>query len=942
MKVNHKSLKLGVAFALVSTVGITSAEIIKQELSKPIVAVEETTTTESPEKIKYKKEVQEFSKTMRPVVAKYGVTDEKLDELVDRWIQGNKYTSEFDEENTKRFIEYVINSTSYNFIVKEIDKTIGIIEKSNYYDETKKQEWIKDLIEYKDDQKGGREYHLSPYSRIRYYEEDRKNLINNYPDILEKTIQYIKENEIKYHTEKLYSYEIQNILGFAEMQEEKEIMEDNSLSEQDKKQLLEKIDDILEVKYTSFTNDKLSFEIINNIISEIRKVHLNENGKEYEEPFSKEKVEKYIERIVKEKTESKVKGIISKVKSQLEEYVNTQKANLVLVGISEDNTNKVLEEALNEASNDVRYFYRINRENHIQNLINRAKSIFEDNIKKLKAKIKVKESLKSYADSKKQELEKYGVPKEEIEKLITAIPDNLYYGEIRFGDFNEVVEKIVNNGKEKFDNQIKPYEIKYLSKERLKEYALEKQQELLKYGISKDKNRDIIEKVFDKLRERRLDYNINREDNDAYLESLTNRAKKQYQEMVLEEVVKGKILEFKKQQIELVSSDTRYTESELESEISMIKNSFNNRVGNLDLYFIQDYFEELFKMPNLSLQELIDKVVIYTQNKLSKVYYSAPVSKNKFTINNVALNEKLEINQDNSLSISEKLALQLKVDLLAEKAINKINQLNLRAPNKDTKPRAMTAEELAVFIEQIQNIHNAKVVNNANEVFKPKEEKIEKPLLEKPAPTQPIDNGATITEKPSVLPELKPVQPTETTSTIELKPVVSTEKEEKTTEVVSNKVETTKENEETTKEVVSRNKWEKKGNHWYYVDNDGKAVSKQWIGSYYIKADKTMAENEWIYDANYNSWFYLDENGHYVENTWKDQYYLKTGGYMAKNEWIFDSSYNSWYYLNEDGSYARNQWIQSNGKWYYVLSNGKMAKNTVIDGYQLNENGEWV
>ena len=874
MKVNHKSLKLGVAFALVSTVGITSAEIIKHELSKPIIAVEETTTTttESPEKIKYKKEVQEFSKTMRPVVAKYGVTDEKLDEFVNIWIHVNKYPSEFDEENKKKFIEHVMDLTSYNFIINEIDKTIGIIEKSNYYDETKKQEWIKDLIEYKDDQKVGRDYHLSPYSRIRYYEEDRKNLINNYPDILEKTIQYIKENEIKYHTEKLYSYEIENILGFAEMQEEKEIMEDNSLSEQDKKQLLEKIDDILEVKYTSLTNDKLSFEIINNIISEIRKVHLNKNGKEYEEPFSKEKVEKYIERIVKEKRESKVKGMISKAKSQLEEYANAQKDKLVSVGISEDDTNRVLEDAISEASNDVRYFYRINRKNHIQYLINGAKRIFEDNIKKIKAKIKVKESLKSYADSKKQELGKFGVPNEEIEKLITVIPDKLYYGEIRFGDFNEVIEKIVNNGKEEFDRDIKPYEIKYLSKERLKEYALEKQQELLKYGISKDKNRDITEKVFDELRERRLDYNINREDNDAYLESLTNRAKNQYQKMVLEEVVKGKILEFEKQQIELVSSDTRYTESELEFETSVIKNSFKNRVGNLDLHFIQDYFEELFKTPNLSLQELIDKVVIYTQNQLSKVYYSAPVSKNKFTINNVALNEKLEINQDNSLSISEKLALQLKVDLLAEKAINKINQLNLRAPNKDTRPRAMTAEELSVFIEQIQNIHKAKVVNNANEGFKPKEENIEKPLLEKPAPTQPVDNGGTITEKPSVLPELKPVQPTETTSTIELKPVVSTEKEEKITEAISSKVEATKENEETTKEVVSRNKWEKKGNHWYYVDNDGKAVSKQWIGSYYIKADKTMAENEWIYDANYNSWFYLDENGHYVENTWKNQY----------------------------------------------------------------------
>lgn len=345
-------------------------------------------------------------------------------------------------------------------------------------------------------------------------------------------------------------------------------------------------------------------------------------------------------------------------------------------------------------------------------------------------------------------------------------------------------------------------------------------------------------------------------------------------------------------------------------------------------YFDRIIDSHIEKLKSTPFEKVIGEIIKDIKIRLGKVYYPAPVTKNKFTINNVAFNEKLEINQDNSLSMSEKLALQLQVDELVEVITRKIDELNLTSPNKDTKPRAMTAEELSVFIEQIQNIHNAKVVNNANEGFKPKEEKIEKPLLEKPAPTQPVDNGGTITEKPSVLPELKPV--------------VSTEKEEKTTEVISNKVQATKENEETTKEVVSRNKWEKKGNHWYYVDNDGKAVSKQWIGSYYIKADKTMAENEWIYDAKYNSWFYLDENGRYVENTWKDQYYLKSGGYMAKNEWIFDSSYNSWYYLNEDGSYARNQWIQSNGKWYYVLSNGKMAKNTVIDGYQLNENGEWV
>ena len=938
MKVNHKSLKLGVAFALVSTVGITSAEIIKHELSKPIIAVEET-TTESPEKIKYKKEVQEFSKTMRPVVAKYGVTDEKLDELVNRWIQGNKYTSEFEEENKKKFIEYVIDSTSYNFIINEVDKTIAIIEKSNYYDETKKKEWINELIEYKEDQQGGEEYHLAPYSRTRYYEEDRKNLINNYHDILEKTIQYIKENRIKYRTEKLFSYEIENILGFAELQEEKEILEDTSLSEQDKKQLLEKIDDILEVKYTSFRNDKLSFEIINNIISEIRQVHLNKNGKEYEEPFSKEKVEKYIERIVKEKEESKVKEIISKAKVQFEEYVSSQKGKLLTEGISQDEINKVFVEGFKALSNRATYFYRIDREGHISDITKRAIGTFDEKITIVKAEIKVIEALKLYIKSQTQKLENYNISNETIEKIIASIRSRISeYGRAFFG-FNNDFDRLLNAAKEDFNREIKPYEIKYLSKERLKEYALEKQQELLKYGISKDKNRDITEKVFDELRERRLDYNINREDNDAYLESLTNRAKNQYQEMVLEEVIKSKVSKFREEQEKLILTDNRYTDVEKEKVISEIRMRFGEPV----IHFLRNKLHNNAKeFDTLSLSQKIEKMMSVVNDNIQNTHFTAPMNKNKYTVNNVALNEKLEINQDASLSISEKLALQLKVDELAEKVIKKIETLNLIGVNREGIPRSMTAEELSVFIEQIQNIHNAKVVNNANEVFKPKEEKIEKPLLEKPAPTQPVDNGGTITEKPSVLPELKPVQPTEITSTIELKPVASKEKEEKTTEVISNKVETTKENEETTKEVVSRNKWEKKGNHWYYVDNDGKAVNKQWIGSYYIKADKTMAENEWIYDAKYNSWFYLDENGHYVENTWKDQYYLKSGGYMAKNEWIFDSSYNSWYYLNEDGSYARNQWIQSNGKWYYVLSNGKMAKNTVIDGYQLNENGEWV
>ncbi|WP_314349148.1 hypothetical protein [Granulicatella elegans] len=996
MKVNQKSLRLGVAFALVSTVGITSAEIIKQELSKPIVAVEETTTTESPEKIKYKKEVQEFSKTMRPVVAKYGVTDEKLDELVNKWVEKRKYLGyreEFNEESKKTFIETVIDSTAYNFILNSLDKAIDIVQKANYLDTVSKEKWIAEMKEYKGDLRDGYTedypFHTRPYSRSRYYQDDRKDLLTNYPTILKNTIQYVKENQINENTAKLYNYELNHIFGYAEMKEEQEINQDSSLSEQQRKQLLAKIDDILEVKYF-LGYDRIPFETINDVIFEIRQVHKNANGSEYEEPFLGEKVEKYIDRIVKEKTESKVKELNLNAKTQFEEDANSQKTKVLEEGISEEDFNIILKSSFEEVSKNTRYFYRMNKEREINSIISNAKDKFQDGIQSLKAKSKVKEALTTYGNSKKQELEKYGISTEKINKVITGIVDNLRFDIRHDGKFEKVVENLTNESKKYFENQIEPFKNKYVFKEKFKEYvdaqkkellkfdvtdeilknelntiinnlegytdwhsdpeellnkatnffdyamtpfkakhefkeyALSKQKEFEKYGINAEKNNTLISEIIEKL-EVNSRYS---EKKAAYFDRILMVAKESYSRKVLEEVVKGKILEFEKQQIELVSSDTRYTESELESEISIIKNKFRDRSGNLHLYFVEDYFKELFRTPNLSLQELIDKVVIYTQNKLSKVYYSAPVSKNKFTINNAALNEKLEINQDNSLSVAEKLALQLKVDLLAEKAIKKMNQLSLLNPKTDTKPRSMTTEELAVFIEQIQNIHNAKVVNNANEGFKPKEEKIEKPLLEKPAPSQPVDNGGTITEKPSVLPELKPV--------------ASKEKEEKTTEVVSNKVETTKENEETTKEVVSRNKWEKKGNRWYYVDNDGKAVSKQWIGSYYIKADKTMAENEWIYDANYNSWFYFDENGHYVENTWKDQYYLKSGGYMAKNEWIFDSSYNSWYYLNEDGSYARNQWIQSNGKWYYVLSNGKMAKNTVIEGYQLNENGEWV
>ena len=572
-----------------------------------------------------------------------------------------------------------------------------------------------------------------------------------------------------------------------------------------------------------------------------------------------------------------------------------------------------------EATRNINYHYGMNFNKESKSLLDTTVNNFKNKVKALKMEIKVRELLNSYLTEKKQELEKYEISEQNVSKIINEIVGRYRYYEEFSETFDDVVERVFKDSKKEFNDRLIPFKNKYIIKERFKEYTLSKKQELIKENITDEFNNNAVNEVLEDLNTE-IRYG---EKFDTYLERILNNAKEHYHQKILIKIIRLNIEQLKREQENIILADDRYTEPEKKRIILELGRSYNWMP-----YFDRIIDSHIEKLKSTPFEKVIGEIIKDIKIRLGKVYYPAPVTKNKFTINNVAFNEKLEINQDNSLSMSEKLALQLQVDELVEVITRKIDELNLTSPNKDTKPRAMTAEELSVFIEQIQNIHNAKVVNNANEGFKPKEEKIEKPLLEKPAPTQPVDNGGTITEKPSVLPELKPV--------------VSTEKEEKTTEVISNKVQATKENEETTKEVVSRNKWEKKGNHWYYVDNDGKAVSKQWIGSYYIKADKTMAENEWIYDAKYNSWFYLDENGRYVENTWKDQYYLKSGGYMAKNEWIFDSSYNSWYYLNEDGSYARNQWIQSNGKWYYVLSNGKMAKNTVIDGYQLNENGEWV
>ena len=146
---------------------------------------------------------------------------------------------------------------------------------------------------------------------------------------------------------------------------------------------------------------------------------------------------------------------------------------------------------------------------------------------------------------------------------------------------------------------------------------------------------------------------------------------------------------------------------------------------------------------------------------------------------------------------------------------------------------------------------------------------------------------------------------------------------------------------------VFRGDWKKIGGVWYAFHDNGVMYSHEWSGSYFLKDSGAMANNEWVFDRNYNSWFYIKPGGVYASREWKGDYYLKAGGYMAKSEFIYDPNYKATYYLKEDGSYARNQWLLIKGKWYHFRKYGELDTNKWIGSYYVKADGmmaenEWI
>lgn len=333
-----------------------------------------------------------------------------------------------------------------------------------------------------------------------------------------------------------------------------------------------------------------------------------------------------------------------------------------------------------------------------------------------------------------------------------------------------------------------------------------------------------------------------------------------------------------------------YSSKEKEKIISDLKIFYGPLTGwsiPRDRNYFGDYDPE--NNTDVTLKDYVQNLSTF-YNKVDKSSPSLiPTEKNIEKLNDVAFIQREDIRSDANLSGEEKLKLFKKIAQIVNEGEYKINKEAGLIYKEEPETRHMLSpEELSVFTKRIEDVYQGKAKSKVT-----KEEAI-----------QAVSTG--------------------------------------TSSSISTSSQATVTSNGETKKNHQASKWFKESDKWYYNDLSGNLVRNRWVGRYYLKADASMAASEWIYDEDYKSWFYVDSTGSYVEKAWQGEYYLKRGGYMAKSEWVFDSQYDSWYYLNQDGKYARNQWIKDGDKWYYLLADGKLAKNMTINGYKVNEKGEWV
>ncbi|CAM4079261.1 hypothetical protein BAMA111019_04305 [Bacillus manliponensis] len=140
---------------------------------------------------------------------------------------------------------------------------------------------------------------------------------------------------------------------------------------------------------------------------------------------------------------------------------------------------------------------------------------------------------------------------------------------------------------------------------------------------------------------------------------------------------------------------------------------------------------------------------------------------------------------------------------------------------------------------------------------------------------------------------------------------------------------------------VMQTGWMEFGGKWYYMNSSG-VMQTGWVefgGKWYYMNSSGVMQTGWLESG--GKWYYMNNSG--VMQTgwiefWGKWYYMNSSG-VTQTGWLEFGD--KWYYMNSSGV-MQTGWININNSYYYFYENGVMAVNTIIDGYQLDENGKIV
>lgn len=149
--------------------------------------------------------------------------------------------------------------------------------------------------------------------------------------------------------------------------------------------------------------------------------------------------------------------------------------------------------------------------------------------------------------------------------------------------------------------------------------------------------------------------------------------------------------------------------------------------------------------------------------------------------------------------------------------------------------------------------------------------------------------------------------------------------------------------------------WKKRGDDWYYLNEDGLIATNAQIDGYYVNQDGKRVMNQWVSIQNEEEWdsdlpdaywYYYGKNGQITMSKWAkidgQWHYFDEEGRMLTGKVEIEGD--TYYLGNSNDGAMKYGWIQLENytddpdvthSWYYFEKDGKMVKNAIdkkIDG----------